>query len=153
MTRKINEIKPVARLEVVNGILGGRVFQFEGEVVIGRKDENTSLTISPDILLPDNRVSRRHARIFIKDGHFFIEDLISTNGTFLNGSNVAKREPVMMFNGSNVQVGETLMRFCPVIREEMLNGEKRTSFPWESEIGLNEQVFDLSESDGSDEKK
>ncbi len=144
MTRKINALSSSARLEVFNGVLAGKVFHLEGEVIIGRQNENTPPFAIPDILLPDSRVSRRHARVFINNGDCFIEDLNSKNGTFLNTHNVALREPVLMRKGSNVQVGETHMRFFPASEPETDDVCKRVSSPWQSEIGLNEQVFDLS---------
>ena len=57
---------------------------------------------------------------------------------------MAQREPVMILKGNNVQVGETHMRFFPVFREEMVDGDKPIPSPWQSEIGLNEQAFDFS---------
>ncbi|MCK4586635.1 MAG: FHA domain-containing protein [Gammaproteobacteria bacterium] len=153
MTGKNNELSSNARLEVFNGVLAGRVFQLGDEVVVGRQDEKTSFSASPDISLPDGRVSRRHARIFTKDGHYYLEDLNSTNGTFLNGCNVAQREPVMILKGNNVQVGETHMRFYPAFREKMADGDNPVSSPWQSEIGLNEQAFDFSNPANSSDDK
>lgn len=144
MTRINNELESCARLEVFNGVLAGRVFQLGDEVVVGRQNEVISLSTSPDISLPDSRVSRRHARIFFQDGHYFLEDLNSTNGTFLNTHNVAQREPVMMREGNNVQVGETHLRFFPSSGPESHNIDKQASSSRQSEIGLNEQTFDFS---------
>ena len=144
MTRKNNELESKSRLEVFNGVLAGRVFQLGDEVMVGRQDETASLSASPDISLPDSRVSRRHARIFVKGGHYFLEDLNSTNGTLVNARKVDPLEPVRMRKGSNVQVGETHLRFFTTSRPETDNTDKRVSSPWQSEIGLNEQVFDFS---------
>ena len=104
--------------------------------MVGRQDETASLSASPDISLPDSRVSRRHARIFVvKGGHYFLEDLNSTNSTLLNAQNVAQRGPVMIREGNVVQVGETHLRFLPASRPESYNVNKRASSPWQSEIG------------------
>jgi len=146
MTRKINKLESAARLEVFNGVLAGKVFHLEGDVTIGRQDENTPPSEIPDISLPDSRVSRRHARIFVINGHCFLEDLNSTNGTFLNTHNVALQGPVLMRKGNNLQLGETHLRFFPASRPETDNVDKRVSLPWQSEIGLNEQAFDFSAS-------
>ena len=73
--------------------MAGRVFLQGDKVVVGRHDEKASSS-SPDISPPENPVGRRHSRIFTKNGHYFLEYPGSTNGTFLNGSNVARQEPV-----------------------------------------------------------
>jgi pSer/pThr/pTyr-binding forkhead associated (FHA) protein len=153
MTRKVSELASNARLEVFTGSLAGKVFDLEGEVVIGRRDEGAAHSAIPDISLPDSRVSRRHARLFVKNGHYFLEDLNSTNGTFLNAFNVVEQEPARMRKGNNVQVGETLMKFYPEIRAETGNENKRDSSPWQSEIGLNEQNFDISKSPNENENE
>src|SRR3978361_1836109 len=54
------------------------------EVTIGRVQGN-------DIVLPKGNVSKRHARIVLKDGKFIIVDLKSTNGTYVNGRKITPR--------------------------------------------------------------
>jgi pilus assembly protein CpaF len=59
-----------------------KLTEFESErVTIGRED-------SCDIVLPQTKVSRRNAEIWQRDDGFFIRDLKSTNGTFLNGKRI-----------------------------------------------------------------
>lgn len=57
-------------------------------------EENTEITIgrlnSNDIILSNNSVSRNHAKIIFKNKSFYIEDLDSTNGVFVNGKKVSK---------------------------------------------------------------
>jgi pSer/pThr/pTyr-binding forkhead associated (FHA) protein len=153
MTRKVNELAENARLEVFSGSLAGMVFDLDGDVVIGRQDEKATSSAIPDISLPDSRVSRRHARLFIKNGHYFLQDLNSTNGTFLNAFNVSQQETVIMRKGSNVQVGETLMKFFPATGSETAKENIGDSSPWKSEIGLNEQVLDISKPFNLNENK
>jgi pSer/pThr/pTyr-binding forkhead associated (FHA) protein len=45
-----------------------------------------------DVVLTDPTVSRRHARIFFRDGSWVVQDLESTNGTMLNGVRVGRSE-------------------------------------------------------------
>lgn len=57
-----------------------------------------------ELVLKDNRVSRRHARLAARDGVLVLTDLGSTNGTRVNGSRVTE---VVLGAGDTVQVGET----------------------------------------------
>ena len=45
-----------------------------------------------DVVLSDPSVSRRHARLFFRDGSWFLEDLESTNGTVINGVSIGRCE-------------------------------------------------------------
>ena len=58
----------------------------------------------PDLELTGRTVSRTHARIVVKDDEFVLEDLGSSNGTFLNGSKITGAVPLP--NGSEVQFGQ-----------------------------------------------
>jgi pSer/pThr/pTyr-binding forkhead associated (FHA) protein len=57
----------------------------KNEIVIGRSAEN-------DIVIENLAVSKQHARIANQDGAYYIEDLNSTNGTYLNKIRVTKKE-------------------------------------------------------------
>jgi ABC-type multidrug transport system ATPase subunit/pSer/pThr/pTyr-binding forkhead associated (FHA) protein len=65
-----------------NGLLD--LLQQRQEIVIGRSPEC-------DIVLPDQAVSRKHARIYRSDSSYFLEDLGSTNGTFVNQKRIKGR--------------------------------------------------------------
>ncbi len=80
----------------------GRDQWIEGEATIGR---GGGCTIS---LPADTFASQVHARIVERDGQLFLEDLGSTNGTFLNGKPVAK--PARVRKGDQLQVGHTVLR-------------------------------------------
>jgi pSer/pThr/pTyr-binding forkhead associated (FHA) protein len=58
-------------------------------------------------LTEDTFVSQLHARVFRRDGELFIEDLGSTNGTYLNGKKVSAASVVR--KGDRVQVGRTTL--------------------------------------------
>ena len=68
-----------------------------GPVRIGRAPEC-------ELVLKDNRVSRRHARLAARDGVLVLTDLGSTNGTRVNGHRVTE---VVLGAGDRVQIGET----------------------------------------------
>lgn len=93
----------------------GAMFQLgEDEILIGRWDADNG--IFPEVDLdphdPDSKVSRRHAKVAYKDGKFFIEDLGSTNGTFLNRSRrLIPGVPQVLTDDDEVIVGKTFLRF------------------------------------------
>ena len=72
-----NSIAPVWSIVAKTSALKGRNFPVNDELVFGRaKDCDISLAVS--------RLSRRHAKLFTKDGRFFVQDLNSSNGTYVN---------------------------------------------------------------------
>ena len=81
---------------------------------IGRWDADNG--IFPDVDLdaydPDSKVSRKHARIIRRNGAYFIEDLGSTNGTFVNrGRRLLPGTPQVLNTGDEIIVGKTFLRF------------------------------------------
>ena len=65
----------------------------------------------PDVdLSPDLTVSRPHARLFLQDGKWRLEDLGSTHGTQLNGAEIRGNGPQTLQAGDSFQCGETLVR-------------------------------------------
>jgi pSer/pThr/pTyr-binding forkhead associated (FHA) protein len=61
-----------------------------------------------DLQLEDEFVSARHSRIYFENGNVFIEDLGSTNGTFVNSEQVEKQ---ILEPGQNIQVGVTVIKY------------------------------------------
>ncbi|MCK4546689.1 MAG: zinc-ribbon and FHA domain-containing protein [Candidatus Eisenbacteria sp.] len=62
-----------------------------------------------EIVFNDPLVSERHARIVYSDGSFWIEDLASRNGTFVNGGRIDRRN--VLRDGYLVRVGSSMLRF------------------------------------------
>jgi serine phosphatase RsbU (regulator of sigma subunit)/pSer/pThr/pTyr-binding forkhead associated (FHA) protein len=78
-------ILPMPELRTVEGPHAGGVFQLEREsAVLGRHPDC-------DIVLDSGAVSRQHARILRIDNAFFIEDMQSRNGTYVNGRQIRER--------------------------------------------------------------
>jgi len=82
-------------LVALQGPLEGRRWIIKNSLEIGR-DADCTVTIE------DRQVSRHHARVSIKDGACFIEDLGSKNGTFFGSDQV--KEPVRLSDGDSIQV-------------------------------------------------
>ena len=81
---------------------------------IGRWDADNG--IFPDVDLdahdPDAKVSRRHARILFRKNIYMVEDLGSTNGTFVNrGRRLLPGSPQVLSEGDEIIVGKTFLRF------------------------------------------
>lgn len=83
------------------------------EAVIGRADPVSNF--SPDVDLGghgalENGVGRRHGRVFIQNGQVFVEDLDSTNGSFLNASRLAPRSPQPLRDGDELRLGNLVLK-------------------------------------------
>jgi len=79
----------------------GRVFELGDEVTVGR---------SPGCAVPlddDNFASSIHARVFRRSGELWLEDLGSTNGTWLNDERL--NDPVRLRRGDRVKIGSTVL--------------------------------------------
>ena len=74
----------------------------EGQTSIGRGGEN-------HIVVDMNNVSRRHALVNMRNEGFFVEDLKSTNGTFVNDSEVEIERPLR--NGDLIKIGSVIFKF------------------------------------------
>jgi len=103
-----------ATLFVERGDSIGKEFPIStDESLIGRWDADNG--IFPDIDLdrhdPEAKVSRRHARILHSDGQYAIEDLGSTNGTFVNrGRRLIPGKTQLLSDGDEIIVGKTFLR-------------------------------------------
>lgn len=71
----------------------------KSEIIIGRED-------NVDITIPASAVSRRHARLILEGDQYFIEDLGSSNGTFINGQSLTKRRPLN--SGDRIRLGQII---------------------------------------------
>jgi two-component system cell cycle response regulator len=94
--------------------VGKQFMLSSAETLIGRWDADGG--IFPDVDLdsddPEAKVSRRHARIALNDGKYFLEDLGSTNGTFVNrGKRLSPGTRQPLNDGDEIIVGKTFLRF------------------------------------------
>jgi pSer/pThr/pTyr-binding forkhead associated (FHA) protein len=87
--------------EIVEGPDAGRQIELTRPLVLGRDD-------SADVVLEDGQISRRHARVTPSSGGVTVEDLESTNGTFVNSDEVYA--PVELRPGDELLVGVTVLQ-------------------------------------------
>ena len=108
--------RQTAKLIVVgtNEISAQFTLNDDGESLIGRTDPNRGIRPAVDLSRydPAARVSRKHAKIIAQGNQFFIEDLGSANGTFVNGQiRLPQGKQHALANGDEVRLGETIVKF------------------------------------------
>lgn len=91
---------PVQLTVLAPPAMKGRRYPLADELTVGR-------AAGCHVTIDDTYASQIHARVFNKDGQLFVEDLGSTNGTFLNRNKV--HGPQVMRRGDRLQVGNTVM--------------------------------------------
>ena len=94
---------PAAMLIGIQGLVAGGTFALStGDVLVGRDGDN-------DIVLAENMVSRRHARLRRDpQGRFVLTDLGSANGVHVNGMRVAR---AYLAAGDEIKIGDNFFRF------------------------------------------
>ena len=103
------------QLVMRSGPTPGAVFPLEGDQLTVGRDANNAVAIN------DAEVSRRHARLNFQGGKYVIEDLGSTNGTFVNGQRLTGphvlkpgdvvafgEQIVLMYDAANIDPGATI---------------------------------------------
>jgi pSer/pThr/pTyr-binding forkhead associated (FHA) protein len=89
------------QLLVTGGALAGTSLGLtDQQITIGRADDAT-------LVLADDYASTRHARLFPQDGQWLVEDLGSTNGTYLDRQKVTQPTPVPI--GVPIRIGKTVL--------------------------------------------
>ena len=120
--REVVARQPTASLEIVRGPFAGASFQVDRAVCsIGRGEEN-------DVRIRDDTVSLTHATLLRKRGAWFVVDLRSMNGTYVDGSRVSgERE---LHTGARVRVGAVELSFRAIECEEHTPEEPRRIGFW-----------------------
>jgi len=89
-------------LRVVQGPEPGKGYQItETPLTIGR-DQLCSISIN------DSRMSRQHGAVYYLAPDFYVKDLVSTNGVFVNGNKI---KHCQLSNGDRIQLGGTVFEF------------------------------------------
>ncbi len=88
-------------LIVTAGPLSGtKITLGEQAILIGRADDST-------LVLTDDFASSRHARLTNRGGQWYVEDLGSTNGTYLDQQRV--QGPLLVAQGQPIRIGQTVL--------------------------------------------
>lgn len=90
---------PVLRI-VAPPEMRGRTFPIGEEATIGR-------AAGCQVTIDDSYASQLHARVFVRDGQVYVEDIGSTNGTYLNRKKVTG--PMVLQRGDHLQIGNTIL--------------------------------------------
>ncbi len=104
-------------LKVESGGDTGRIITLSagGTYLIGRE--------GADIEVDDAKVSRKHAEIsLLGPGAYFLRDLASTNGTFLNGKRITERSPIK--SEDRIRTGDTILALSVVEDSIKLGGRR-----------------------------
>lgn len=115
---------PVVRLPVLVDVQSGREHPIRpGVNIVGREG---------DVMLPDTKVSRRHAQIVSADDGMTVEDLGSTNGTLLNGNRVEPGAKLPFANGDTLSFGGVELKLSTpgaAAATQMVGGNKTAAMP------------------------
>jgi hypothetical protein len=84
------------------GLKAGAAYALNGSLTIGRSPQ-------ADIPIDDPFASGRHARIYERDGYFYVDDMGSTNGTYLNGRRLGAEELLRVED--RIRIGDTEFRY------------------------------------------
>src|SRR5687768_16672413 len=87
------------RITIVKGADGERVSEFDEQAIVLGREGTLKLT--------DRTVSKRHARLRRDGSHWYVEDMGSRNGTFINNTRVV--EPRTVNDGDRLKIGSTIM--------------------------------------------
>lgn len=95
----------LARFQIQNGQMAGRSFRFHQDLTtIGRTNGN-------DLIISGKTVSRRHARLWFDNGRWYIADMQSANGTFVNNMRLQSNQPVALNDGDVLNFGDEIVLF------------------------------------------
>lgn len=102
---KVVEAGAPTLLYIREGPHAGASLSVDGQLVVGRE--------GTDFVIPDAEVSRRHAVFHVTEGSLVIQDLLSLNGTWVNGQRITA--PTLLAPGDVITLGKTLIEVRPKV--------------------------------------
>ena len=116
----------MTKLYINSGPMEGASPELKGEVTfIGRASDN-------DLQIKDRSVSRKHIKIIGKNNRFFIEDLGSENGTWINGKPIKPGYEFEVEEGFPIAIGDTLISLGKKCSED--NSQRKYSISISGEV-------------------
>lgn len=94
---------------VLQSLKDGQRYSLNKDCTVFGKDAS-----SADYVLKNETISRAHAEITRRNGEYYITDLGSTNGTFINGKRLPKNTPIAVSNGDTVKFSNEELRFMTI---------------------------------------
>ena len=93
-------------LEIINpgnakDLKDGSIIPIRSDLTIGRKEDNS-------IVLSEQHISGNHAKIAVRNNTLFIEDLNSTNGTYVNGTKISSK--TKLANKDEIKIGNVVFK-------------------------------------------
>src|SRR6266566_2364104 len=110
--------RPRFALRFISGKYQGGEFplRMDREIIVGRSSEL-------DMVLVEDMVSRKHAKLTTTGEQIVIQDLGSTNGTFVNGEKIKK---VRLKEGDGILIGTSIIKLVAVVSSQVVTeGEAR----------------------------
>lgn len=105
----------MTKIHIMTGPHQGRSYELKGDsVMLGRSPDNS-------IRVMDRYVSRRHLTILRRGGKYFIKDLRSKNGTFVDGNLVASEKEVEVKEGVPIVIGMSVLCIGEECSEDVLS--------------------------------
>ncbi|MDY6980626.1 MAG: FHA domain-containing protein, partial [Pseudomonadota bacterium] len=98
----------MAELIVTDGPHSGRHYPLQATAVILGRSREQHLEEDDYLLLEDPEVSRRHLRLFLDQGQWYVEDLGSTNGSAVGGLTLQAGVAYPLQNDEELQLGSTV---------------------------------------------
>ena len=95
-----NRRQPRTLVVTAGSLAGTRITHTDQPITIGRADDST-------LVVTDDYASSRHARLMIRDGDWYVDDLGSTNGTYLDSGKVTG--PTRVGAGVPIRIGKTVI--------------------------------------------
>jgi len=102
-------------IKILNGPQYGETFS------IGKKSVSIGRDLNNELILNDFKASRQHAEIYFKNNQYWIKDLKSSNGTFLNQESLKES---LLKSGDIIKIGSTQLEFSPYENLHLISSGK-----------------------------